>query len=378
MLAAGLVFAMLMLVSGLWVAAARAPATALGGAHPEVPIDRAGAPIPATVLVPSPAATRAAVGAAPEAAIPAPAANAVALLAADAGIEAASSSPQATTAALTIADDDPAAIAPARPAARLAIVIDDIGWERGAGERSLALPTAITFAVLPGTPLARELAERAHAQGREVILHQPMAALGDADLGPGALRADASDADLVRIFEANLTELPHLAGFSNHMGSRLTASSAAMNVLMDAARQRGLYFLDSRTTAATVALSSARAHAIPAIRRDVFLDAVRTPEAVEAALEQAVRLAEQRGHAVAIGHPHAQTLEILERKLVRLGLRVQLVPVSALLDTQTDAQGPGARADLRPRSRETVGGAREARGQAPSRAWAASNSSVPS
>jgi polysaccharide deacetylase 2 family uncharacterized protein YibQ len=158
-----------------------------------------------------------------------------------------------------------------------------------------------------------------------------MAARGDAPLGPGALRAEASDDEITRIVAANLDALPHRVGLSNHMGSLLTAHEDSMRAVMRAAAPRGVYFLDSRTTADTVAQNTARALAVPTIRRDLFLDDDLDPEQIEAALDAALELAETRGHAVVIGHPHEVTLGALERRMAEIRQRVRLVPVSSLL-----------------------------------------------
>ena len=244
--------------------------------------------------------------------------------------------PFATEVAPTVLRSNFATASEAAPTApdrrgQLAIVIDDIGWTRAAGERVIALPGRLTLAVLPGTPAGAVLSRQAHAAGHEVILHQPMAAHGDASLGPGALRAEATDDEIARIIAANLDALPHGVGLSNHMGSLLTTRKPAMRAVMSAAALRGVYFLDSRTTADTVAQSTARALAVPTLRRDLFLDDSLDPDRVETALDAALELAETRGHAVVIGHPHEVTLEVLERRMDEIRERVRLVPVSNLL-----------------------------------------------
>lgn len=214
---------------------------------------------------------------------------------------------------------------------RLALVIDDLGWDRDIGERVLRLPGPITVAVLPETPAGTELARAAHAIGLEVILHQPMAADGLPDAGPGTLVADMTPAGLRDRLASNLRQIPHHRGISNHMGSQLTRCERTMDILMSDLARRGLYFLDSRTTHRTVALQRAHRARVPATRRDVFLDNILDTHAIEAALESAVALAEQRGHAVAIGHPHGITLDVLEAILPEIRRRVELVPVSALV-----------------------------------------------
>ena len=218
---------------------------------------------------------------------------------------------------------------------RLALVIDDLGWNLRAGERVLALPGAITVAVLPGTPVGSELARRAHTHGIEIMLHQPMAAETGVAPGTGYLQPRMAPAELTHRLRTNLEEIPYHRGVSNHMGSLATRCENTMAVVMSELAERGLYFLDSRTTHRSVAYSSARDALIPAIRRDVFIDNILDTQAIERALEAAVSLAEERGHAVAIGHPHAVTLAVLETKLPEIMDRVELVPVSALVAEPT-------------------------------------------
>ncbi|TVS17029.1 MAG: divergent polysaccharide deacetylase family protein [Gammaproteobacteria bacterium] len=221
---------------------------------------------------------------------------------------------------------------------QLALVIDDLGWHMLAGKRVLALPGPITVAVLPGTPVGRELAMYAHDLGIEIMLHQPMAAERIPNAGPGNMELGMDPNVLTARLRENLAQIPHHSGVSNHMGSLLTRCEQTMSVLMTELARRGLYFLDSRTTARSVAYSSARSAQVPATRRDVFIDTILDTQAIERALESAVLLAEQRGHAVAIGHPHAATLTVLERHLPAIMERVQLVPVSTLVNPRPAQQ----------------------------------------
>ncbi len=224
--------------------------------------------------------------------------------------------------------------APAAHRPVLALVIDDLGWDARAGDRVVSLPAPITVAVLPGTPSARRLADAAARRGHEIILHQPMEALDARWPGPGAMDSEQDPEELRRLLARNLAEIPHRVGVSNHMGSRLTAQPRAMEAVMDELAPRDLYFLDSRTTPDTVAFRTARAHAIPSTRRDVFLDAVIRADVIDRALTDAIELAERRGHALAIGHPHADTLRILEARMAEIRSRVELVPVSRLIEVR--------------------------------------------
>jgi uncharacterized protein len=120
-------------------------------------------------------------------------------------------------------------------------------------------------------------------------------------------------------------------GVNNHMGSRATTDRAAMDAVMEELKARGIFFLDSRTSPDSVAEDAARANGVPALRRDVFLDLTDDPDGVRLALQEAVARARESGHAVAIGHVHPVTLEVLGRELSRGLPGVQLVPPSRQL-----------------------------------------------
>lgn len=224
----------------------------------------------------------------------------------------------------------------------LALVIDDLGWNAAAGDRVLALPAPITVAVLPGTPAATHLADAAARRGHEIILHQPMEALDARWPGPGALDTQQPMEEIRRRLVRNLEAIPHRVGVSNHMGSRLTAQPGAMEVVLDEIAQRDLYFLDSVTTPDSVAFRTAQARSVPSTRRDVFLDHVIRPDLIDLALSEVLQLAESRGHAVAIGHPHAITLAILEARMEEIRARVELVPVSRLIELEPGVAGSSA------------------------------------
>lgn len=228
--------------------------------------------------------------------------------------------------------------ATAQADARVAIIIDDMGNNLPLGQRAVALPGAVTYSVLPQLPYSRDLALKAHAAGKEVMLHLPMEAVDGRALGPGGLDAAMSRADFSRALRVNLGAVPHVVGVNNHMGSLLTRQAGAMRWLMsDLKCIGGLYFVDSRTDVRTVAGRTAREAGLPNARRDVFLDNLQEPAHVRAQLQRLVRKARAQGSAIGIGHPYPATLEVLAQELPRLLEQgIQLVPVSRLVKTQTE------------------------------------------
>ena len=220
---------------------------------------------------------------------------------------------------------------------RLAIVIDDLGRDPSAAASILALPFPLTASVLPNLQYSAEVADQAYRRGDHVMLHLPMEAESESESAaaqpePVELRV-GMNADQVRsILASMLATVPHATGVNNHEGSRATADPALMNALMPAIRARGLYFIDSRTTAATVAYDAAESAGVPAASRKVFLDDTPTREAVLAQLDLAVRDARRDGSAIAIGHPHPATIAALAERLPRLKAEgVRLVFASDLV-----------------------------------------------
>ena len=225
---------------------------------------------------------------------------------------------------------------------RIAIIIDDLGYHKAAGERAIELPGPIAYAILPNTPRDAYLAKFAHAQGKEVLLHLPLQAEQDRTAVGGSLLLDMSRQQFLQAFASSIEAVPHAVGVNSHRGSLLTRHPGHMGWLMEEILDRGdLFFVDSYTTAESVALRVANESGVPALRRDVFLDPDNRPETLLREFARLKKLARQRGFAVGIGHPYAGTLEFLEKALPSLeeeGYR--LVSISDLVASRARPTGP--------------------------------------
>lgn len=216
--------------------------------------------------------------------------------------------------------------------ARLAIIIDDIGYNQSQSERAARLHGAFTLSILPFTPHGLTSAQMAHKHGKELMLHLPMSTINNLPLGKGALISGMEKSAFLKTFQQDVDNIPHIKGVNNHMGSRLTQEAEPMQWLMAALRPRGLYFVDSRTSAQTKAFDIAMTYQVPSLKRDVFLDDINETAAIEFQLNRALQFARQRGSAVAIGHPYPATLGVLERLQSFLDKQqVKLVYASQLL-----------------------------------------------
>jgi polysaccharide deacetylase 2 family uncharacterized protein YibQ len=197
---------------------------------------------------------------------------------------------------------------PPEPRGKLIFVIDDAGNNLRELEPFLAFPGPLTIAVLPGLPHSAEAARRVRAAGKELFLHQPMEPLGGQNPGPGAVFAGMGGAEIRRIITKNLDEIGPVAGMNNHEGSRVTMDGAAMEAVLALCRERGLIFLDSRTTAETAAPAAARKLGMNIGERNVFLDNQQDRESILRSVRAGMRRAEQKGAAVMIGHTWSPAL----------------------------------------------------------------------
>lgn len=224
-------------------------------------------------------------------------------------------------------------VAPTPVPARAAIVIDDMGNNLLAMRDILALPFPVTVAVIPFRPYSREVAESAYQREHEVLLHLPMEAQNGEDNGEAeVLRVSDPPEQLTQIVDRSLAAVPHVVGVNNHMGSRFTENADRMRVVLERLRQRNLFYLDSVTTPRSSARAAAEALGVPYVARKVFLDDDVDDAAIRRQLDELIATAKRDGQAVAIGHPHPETLSALGgfADLARQQ-GVEIVTVGALL-----------------------------------------------
>lgn len=232
---------------------------------------------------------------------------------------------------------------PAASRGTLVFVIDDAGHNTRQLEPFLKLPGPVTIAVLPGLPFTAKAAAMVKAAGKELILHQPMEALGGLDPGPGAIRSDMDDVAIRTVIRDNLRQLNGARGMNNHMGSKTTADTRAMATVLDETASAGLYFLDSLTTGESVVHSVASLMRQSAWERSVFLDNSPDKASILQYIAEGTKVAEKRGYAVMIGHVWsadlAQTLADLYPQLMEQGF--SLSTISKIMMDSDDDDGFG-------------------------------------
>jgi polysaccharide deacetylase 2 family uncharacterized protein YibQ len=212
----------------------------------------------------------------------------------------------------------------------LAVVIDDIGRDRRALERLLALDADLTFSVLPHAPATEASLIAIRAAGRERMLHLPMAPHDRSRISDEPVVLGLDDRPLGEATAACLRAVPDATAFNNHMGSALSRNRAALRTILGAARRARLEVLDSRTVEGSQLCAAARELGMRCLERDLFLDDPPHPDVILSAWLEGLKRARARGWAVVIGHPHTVTVELLGELLRKRG-GVRIVRYSQLL-----------------------------------------------
>jgi uncharacterized protein len=234
--------------------------------------------------------------------------------------------------------------APARDARpRISVVIDDVGLDRQRTARAIALPAPLTLSFLPYAMDLPRQTEAAHKAGHELLVHVPMEPLRkNLDAGPSPLDIGIGSDEVLQRLRWDLARFDGYVGINNHMGSRFTSDAGALEPVMQELRQRGLLFVDSRTVAHSAGTNVAGKYGVPHAGRDVFLDDEISTPAIAARLAELERVARHNGSAIAIGHPHDQTLDALKGWLRDVPSKgFVLVPVSAIVKERAgEGQAP--------------------------------------
>nr|WP_320190127.1 divergent polysaccharide deacetylase family protein [uncultured Desulfobacter sp.] len=217
---------------------------------------------------------------------------------------------------------------------QIAIIIDDIGYNKKLAMGLFNVNKNITFAILPFSPAGTQLARSLSGKGAELMLHLPMEPTQYPKInpGPGALLSSMSPDELLTQLRKDIHAVPGTVGVNNHMGSRLTADSDKMNQIFTVLKQNNLFFIDSRTSVESKGEQAARMFHLKFSHRDVFLDNFQNVEYISGQIKKLIKQANDHGSAIGIGHPHQATLDALKRELPKLKGKVRLVPASRLVE----------------------------------------------
>ena len=228
----------------------------------------------------------------------------------------------------------PADIAKVSKRPKLAVIIDDFGYSMNETINGfISLKEPFTAAVIPGRPYSTQVDERLNNRSIQTLIHMPMVTVTNSTSEPDyALSEDLSDGEIVRRLKKARKDVPKAAGMNNHQGSGGTQSRKVMTGVTDFLTEQKMFFVDSRTIAASVGETVSRERKVPTNSRDVFLDEVDDQEAIAGELFRLARIAKEQGEAIGIGHCRPNTLKTLKKYLPALAeAGFDLVPVSKLV-----------------------------------------------
>ena len=214
--------------------------------------------------------------------------------------------------------------------AKLAIVIDDLGYHVKEDEQILAMPKAVSVAIIPAAPYAKQRNQQAFQQGRDILIHMPMETVSKMKIEDGGLHLGMSQGEVNHRVQTAHDIVSNAIGMNNHMGSAATTDGPLMTKLMTALREHHLAFLDSRTIGRSVAGKIAKEQGVRTLDRHIFLDDSDAFADVQRQFQSAVQYAQKHGIAIAIGHPRKNTIAVLQAGIANLPADVQLVSMGSL------------------------------------------------
>ena len=230
-----------------------------------------------------------------------------------------------------VVEEEKKEVPPPPPENRVAIIIDDMGSSLEALQEVCDLGEPVTISILPLSPYAEETARIAHENGLEVMLHLPGESLNHQEGNnstAGLIKSGMSEEEVRFLVEDSLSRIPFVAGVNNHMGSKITQEEPVMRPILDLLKSRGLYFLDSRTTAESIAFDLARKMGLRTAYRNIFLDSTVGVDFSKKKIIDLFRLSQKTGKSIGIGHPFPETLQAL-RENIHLLKKYKVRPVFA-------------------------------------------------
>ena len=216
---------------------------------------------------------------------------------------------------------------------KVALIIDDLGYDLRLAREFFRCEIPLSFSVLPYSPYCKKIAREARETGQDVLLHLPMEPINYPNVrpGPGAVLQRMSSEEIKKTVEEDIKQVPGICGVNNHMGSLLTEDPKRMRFILKDLAQRGLFYIDSRTSSCSVGYALASELGIPCAERDIFIDNDLNRESIKMQIQRLIKIGRRTGKAIGIGHPHRETLTVIRALTPQLRSEVELVPVSKLV-----------------------------------------------
>lgn len=217
--------------------------------------------------------------------------------------------------------------------AKIAIIIDDIGYQIEIAEQIMSLNYPVAISVLPFLPHSQFVAQMAKEKGLTVLLHLPMEPHNtNTDPGKGAIFTTMNEREIKAKILANLKDIPYVDGVNNHMGSKATEDEFIMRTVLHELKERNLFFIDSMTSPHSIGYQLSKEMGLKTAQRTVFLDNEQNIDYIKNQVVVLKNTALKYGSAIAIGHPYCNTIDVLkELESIVEPESVEIVPLKELL-----------------------------------------------
>jgi len=215
----------------------------------------------------------------------------------------------------------------------LCFLIDDFGYGGKGDIGMINSKVPMTISVIPGLKHSKDIAKKANKIGLEVFLHQPMETLSERKnqklLGPLGIKVGMSADSVKKIINKSLSYVPYAVGMNNHMGSKATQDKKLMHIVLSIIKSKNLYFVDSKTSAKSIAYKVAKSLKVPCAIRDIFIDNIKNSEIIKKEIKKGILLSLQKGSCLMIGHAHPETVKAIVEMYPEINkLNIEVVSVS--------------------------------------------------
>lgn len=216
---------------------------------------------------------------------------------------------------------------------RIAIIIDDLGTSKKVDDEVMAINAPLTLSVFPLLSDSKKIVEKAASKGKEVMLHLPMEPLDypKENPGEGALLTSMDDIAIITQMYEDIKSVQGIKGVNNHMGSKFTEDAERMRIVLKQLKDKGLYFVDSKTSPRSKSGKIAREMGLKTASRDVFLDNQQDEGYIMDQIEELKKIARKYGSAISIGHPYPATIAALRKAIPGVEKEFNIVHASELV-----------------------------------------------
>ena len=222
---------------------------------------------------------------------------------------------------------------------RIALIISNLGLSETYTKAALELlPEDITLSFSHVAPRLKNWVREARQKGHEILLDIPMEPIGFPKNDPGraTLLTSSNEVENLNRLEHIMKQAGGYVGLLGTLGTKFMLHSETFLPVLKSIKQRGLIYVDSRSTSRSLGPELASSIQLPKAFNNVFLDKEPSQEKIKSKLDELERIALKRRFAVGIAQPFPITIEILSRWTKRLKTKqIALAPITAVVDKQS-------------------------------------------